>query len=487
MTRPTAAPTAPTPPSTTPSAGPAGAADGSAATDGGPLVLDVLGPTGAYRARNRQSVPDLTGAPAVELGLAPRLFVSRAMSALRAATPLPLDGRVAAIARAGELFATAELGGLTPEAYERAVSRIAGIPLPVVRTATRTLARRTADLYRGLRHARPAGAVGDWRDPLTRTGRAVWARRGEVLAVHAAGNHPGTHSMWPEALALGYRVAVRPSRREPLTPHRLVMALRAAGFPDDHVVLLPAEHEAAGAMLRAADLAYGSDEVIREFADDRSVLPLTPGRSKVLLTADDDWRCHLGTVVDSIAHHGGTGCVNATAVFVEGDPAPVAQALAERLGALPSLPPQDENAVLPVQSAASARILEKFVLGRAAGARPWLGGDGIADDLGDGSAVLRPAVFQLGRPDDPAAGTEVPFPCVWVCPWNREAWTAPLRDTLVLGAYTADERLIDALLHEPTISNLHIGDHPTHWTETGMPHDGYLADFLMRSKTVLRG
>lgn len=131
------------------------AADGSAATDGGPLVLDVLGPTGAYRARNRQSVPDLTGAPAVELGLAPRLFVSRAMNALRAATPLPLDGRVAAIARAGELFATAELGGLTPEAYERAVSRIAYIPLPVVRTATRTLARRTADLYRGLRHARP--------------------------------------------------------------------------------------------------------------------------------------------------------------------------------------------------------------------------------------------------------------------------------------------------------------------------------------------
>ncbi len=452
-----------------------------------PLPLDVLGPAGAYRARGRQPVTDVSGAPAAELGLAPKVFVSRAMKALRAATPLTVDERVAAIARAGELFATAELGGLTPETYEYTVSRVAGIPLTVVRAATRTLARRTAHLHRGLQFARPRGAVTDWRDPLTRTGRAVWARRGEVLAVHAAGNHPGTHSLWPEALALGYRVAVRPSRREPLTPHRLVLALRAAGFPDDHVVLLPTEHEPAETMLRAADLAYGSDEVVREYADDRGVLSLTPGRSKILLTAGVDWRAHLDTLVDSIAHHGGTGCVNATAVFVEGDPAPVAEALAERLAALPSLPPEDEKAQLPVQAARAARALERHVLGRATDARAWLGGDGIADELGDGSAVLRPAVFQLDRPDAPEAGTEVPFPCVWVAPWNREAGVAPLRDTLVMSAFTDDEGLTDALCDEPTISNLHLGNHPTHWTDTGMPHDGYLADFLMRSKAVLRG
>ncbi|MFF3767070.1 aldehyde dehydrogenase family protein [Streptomyces sp. NPDC001922] len=453
----------------------------------GALPLDVLGPSGVYRARNRQTVTDVAGRTTAELGVAPKLFVSRAMRALRAAVPLPVDARVAAIARAGELFATAELGGLTPEAYEHAVSRVAGLPVTVVRAATRTLAHRTAHLHRGLQFARPTGAVTDWRDPLTRTGRAVWARRGEVLAVHAAGNHPGTHSLWPEALALGYRVAVRPSRREPLTPHRLVLALRAAGFGDDHVMLLPTEHEPAEAMLRAADLAYGSDEIIREHAEDRRVLSLTPGRSKVLLTGDVDWRRHLDTLVDSIAHHGGTGCVNATAVFVEGDTAPVAEALAERLASLPSLPPEDDKARLPVQSARSARALESYVLGRAAGARAWLGGGGIADDLGDGSAVLRPAVFELDRPDAPEAGTEVPFPCVWVAPWNRAAGVAPLRDTLVMSAFTDDEELIDALCDEPTVSNLYVGDHPTHWTDTGMPHDGYLADFLMRSKTVLRG
>ena len=51
----------------------------------------------------------------------------------------------------------------------------------------------------------------------------------EVFAVHASGNSPGVHGLWLQALALGYRVAIRPSRREPFTGHRLISALRQAG------------------------------------------------------------------------------------------------------------------------------------------------------------------------------------------------------------------------------------------------------------------
>jgi acyl-CoA reductase-like NAD-dependent aldehyde dehydrogenase len=449
--------------------------------------IDVLGPSGAYRSRGRAVISDVSGQPAAELSLAPAVYVDRAMAALRRARPLPPDERVAAIVRAGRLFATDRINGLTVQEYEYLVSRVGGVPMQVVRAATRTALTRTAQLHHGLQHARPWGAVDDWRDPLTRTGRAVWTRRGEVFAVHAAGNHPGTHTLWPEALALGYRVAVRPSRREPFTPHRLVTALRMAGFGDDQVMLLPTDHAAAEALLRGADLAYGSDEVIRQYADDPWVLPLVPGRSKILLAADTDWREHLDTVVDSIAHHGGTGCVNATAVLVEGDPTPVAEAVAARLAVLPSLPPQDEKAVLPVQSAVSARALEKYVRDRAGDSRSQLGGNGFVEDLGDGSAVLRPVVHQLERADDPRVGTELPFPCVWVAPWTREDGVAALRDTLILGAYTEDERLIDDFLDEPTIANVYVGDHPTYWTDTGIPHDGYLAHFLMRTKGVIRG
>jgi hypothetical protein len=330
--------------------------------------------------------------------------------------------------------------------------------------------------------------VTDWRDPLTRDGRGILTRRGEVLTVLAAGNHPGPHSLWPEALALGYRVAIRPSRREPFTAHRLVTALRSGGFGNDEVVLLPTDHTQADEMLRGADLGmvYGGDDVIRKYGMDRTILLQGPGRSKILVTADVDWRDHLDTIVDSVAGHSGTGCVNATAILVEGDPAPLCEALAERFSALPVLPPDHPAAVLPVRLAADAHTVAEYVRRRAAGARAWLGPDTIVRELGDGSAVLRPALHQLDHADAPQLGVELPFPCVWVAPWRPEDGVSPLRDSLVLTALTQREALLDRLLGEPTIANLYTGDHPTHWMRPGVPHDGYLSEFLMRTKGVVR-
>ncbi|MEV6163384.1 aldehyde dehydrogenase family protein [Streptomyces sp. NPDC052052] len=455
---------------------------------GAPATLEALGPKGPYRARNRLTVTDVRGAPAAELSLVPALFVNRTLAALRNSTPLPPDERVAALRRAAERFATGTVAGRTVEEHERDVSRVGGVPLGVVRLATRAIATRLEAAWESAQQARPQGAADHWRDPRTRAGRAVWTRRGEVFAVNAAGNHPGTHSLWPEALALGYRVAVRPSRREPFTPHRLISALRAEGFGDDQVALLPTDHERADDLLREADLGmvYGGEDVVRRYRTDPTVLTQGPGRSKVLLTGDVDWRDHLDTVVDSIAHHGGTGCVNATAVYVEGDPAPLCEALAERLGALPALPPDDPKAVLPVQPGATARAIAAHLARRAEGTRAWRGADAVVAELGDGSAALRPAVHQVDRPDAPQTGIELPFPCVWVAPWTPEAGTKVLRDSLVLTVLTRQEELIDRLLDEPTISNVYVGDEPTHRIEPGLPHDGFLGEFLMRSKAVIR-
>jgi acyl-CoA reductase-like NAD-dependent aldehyde dehydrogenase len=452
------------------------------------LALDALGPAGAYHAHERQTITDVAGNPLAELSLVPSLFVTRAMAALHKADTLPVDERLAALAGAGEAHATGTVNGVSAGDHHFIVSRVSGMPISVVRSAAEAIARSAAQAYHSVQHARPDGAVNHWRDPLTRTGRAVWTRRGDVFAVHAPGNHPGVHSLWLEALALGYRVALRPSRRDPFTPHRLISALRAAGFGDDQVVLLPTDYDAADGILRGADLAmvYGGEDVMRKYAAHPTTLPQGPGRSKILLTADVDWRDHLDVIVASISDDGGRGCVNTTAVLVEGDTTPVAQAIAERLAAIPSLPPEDEHAVLPVLPVAEAQKLERYLLAKAAGTVPWLGGDGVVDELGDGSAVMRPAVHQLDRPDAEQAGVELSFPCVWVAPWTREAGLEPLKETLVLTAITSDTRLVDALVAEPTISNVYVGDHPTYWIEPGLPHDGYLAEFLMRTKAVIR-
>jgi acyl-CoA reductase-like NAD-dependent aldehyde dehydrogenase len=439
------------------------------------IELDALGHNGSYHAKKTMIVPDVAGTPFAELSLVPPLFVQRALKALRAARPT-----------AGELFETGTVNGLDPAAYDHAVSRVGGTPVSDVRRARSAVAHRVAHAYDSAQQARPAGAVNDWRDPAAREGTAVWVRRGDVFAVHAAGNHPGTHSLWPEALALGYRVAVRPSRREPFTPHRLVTALRTAGFGDDHVVLLPTDHDAAEAMLRGADLAmvYGGDDVIERYGNQPGVLPQGPGRSKILLTAGIDWRDHVDLIVDSVAGHGGTGCVNTTAVLVEGDPAPLAAAIAERLSALPSLPPEDDKAVLPVQPVEFGRRIEGYLTSKAEGSTAAL--DGVVDELGDGSAVLRPAVHLVDRCDAPQVGIELPFPCVWVAPWSADDGVAPLRDTLALTVCTDDDQLVDRLFDEPSISNIFQDDHPTHWITSGIPHDDYLAAFLMRSKAAIR-
>ncbi|MBH5335512.1 aldehyde dehydrogenase family protein [Streptomyces pactum] len=461
------------------------------------MRLDALGPGGPYRTRARLPLSDVSGRPMGELSLVPKLYVTRAMAALhRAATP-PLETRLAALARAGELFAAGTVEGMAAEEYLTTVSRLSGTPLANARVAVEAIRLSATGAYRSVQAARPVGAVNDWRDPAARSGTAVWVRRGDVFAVHAAGNHPAVHALWLEALALGYRVAVRPSRREPLTPYRLISALRAAGFGNDQVVLLPTDHDAAGELLRAADLSmvYGGQEVIDRFATDPRVLPNGPGRSKILITADSDWRDHLDTVVDSVARHGGTACVNATTVLVEGaDPAPLARALADRLAELPTLPPEDERAVLPVHPVEVARAMEKHLHAVAGGTRAWLGGSGtgpagggVVAELGDGSAVLRPAVHQLDSPRAPQAAVELPFPCVWVAPWSRADGIAALRDSLVLTAITRDEELLDALLDEVSVKNLYIGDHPTHWIAPGIPHDAYLGEFLMRTKAVIRG
>ncbi|MEU5979272.1 aldehyde dehydrogenase family protein [Streptomyces sp. NPDC047315] len=452
------------------------------------LPLDVLGPGGPYRSRRRETVRNLAGDPVAELSLAPSLYVTRAIKALRRAPAPPVEARAAAFARAARAFATEPVAGLTPQEYQHTVSAVTGIPISVVRDATGSLARAAELIHRSVENARPVGAVDSWRDPRARDGAAVWTRRGEVFAVHAAGNHPAVHEGWLDALALGYRVAVRPSRREPFTPHRLVTALREAGFGDEGVVLLPTDHDVAGDVLGHADfgMVYGGADVVAKYAGDPRVLPQGPGRSKVLITAETEWEPIVDTLVESISSGGGVGCVNATGVLVEGDPSPVAAAIAERLAALPSLPSTDERAVLPVQPVGLARRWDGLLRQRAAGTKAWLGGDGVVDDLGDGSAVLRPAVHQLDSPFAQQLGIELGFPCAWVAPWDRDAGIRPLRNTLVLTAVTTDADLIDALVAEPTIANVYVGDHPTPWMEHGLPHDGYLAEFLMRTKTVRR-
>jgi acyl-CoA reductase-like NAD-dependent aldehyde dehydrogenase len=452
------------------------------------LCIDALGPNGAYRTRNREPVKTTAGMQVGTLSIAPPLYVSRSISAQRSTRPLPWAQREAALAGAADAFTTAVIGGLDFDAYVRLASGVSGVPIAVTRAGARGVADAVGSAFDAVRAARPTGAAPDWRDERTREGAAVWSRRGDVFAVLASGNGPGVHALWPQALALGYRVAVRPSRREPLTAHRLVQALWQAGFRREDAVYLPTDHRGADEMIRAADLAmvYGSQDVVDKYANDPTVFVNGPGRAKILITAEQDWRDRLDLIADSVANLGGTACVNATAVLYEGDPAPLAHAIAERLSRIAPLPTEDERAMLPTQTIGAAKALAAHLATKAEGTTAVLGADQVLAVLSDRCAALRPAVHLLATPDPAKLNVELPFPCVWVAPWSRADGLDPLRHSLVVSAITADADLIDDLLAEPTIANVYCGHQPTYYTAAEMPHDGFLADFLMRNKGVVR-
>jgi hypothetical protein len=130
--------------------------------------------------------------------------------------------------------------------------------------------------------------------------------------------------------------------------------------------------------------------------------------------------------------------------------------------------------------------LADYLAVKAADTTAVLGADQVVADLGGGRAALRPAVHLLSRPSVEHLNIELAFPCVWIAPWSRSDGIEPLRNSLVLNAITGDDELFDTLFDEPTITNIYRGQHLTQFATPVMPHDGYLADFLMRNKAVIR-
>lgn len=449
-------------------------------------IVDAAGPSGDYTSIDKAEVTDVCGNMLAELSLAPIPYVNRTIATLRTSRRLPAEARISALRAAADQFRNGTIDGLDRDEYENLVARASGLPITTVREATDHIADVAETAYDRAQAARPHGAAADL-DSVPDTGGGVWVRRGTVFGVHAAGNHPGVHVHWLEAVALGYAVAVRPSRREPFTPRRLICALREAGFTAQ-LAFLPTDYDAADAIIRAVDLAmvYGGDDVMAKYAGNSTVLPQGPGRSKILITAGADWRDHVDLIVDSVGRGGGTACTNTSAVFVDGDAAALARAVGEKLVLLPSYAPERSEARLPVTTVSSARAMADHLRRIAAGSTPVLSADDVVDELGDGSAVLCPSVYLVTGPSSRAVQTELAFPCLWVSPWKPDDGIECLGDTLALTVIGADESLAEQLIASHALHNVYIGPHPTYWSAFGAPHDGYLGDFLMSTKAVTR-
>ncbi|MGL6234647.1 MAG: aldehyde dehydrogenase family protein [Segniliparus sp.] len=428
--------------------------------------------------RKRILVPDAAGDPALQLASVPGLVLVDWVESLRRTAALPEEELREVFLEAARVFEEHEILGDNLHAHELRVARLTGTPLSIVRECDRMISAKLRDVWRTVRLAAPAGCAGLEDEPLA---GAVWRRVGDVFAVNAAGNSPAVHASWLEALALGYRVVVRPSNRDPLTAFRLVTALRLAGLPNEHVVMAPGGHDIADVLVERSDCAmvYGGQAVVDKYRSRSDVLTQGPGRSKLVVAKDSDRRSGFAIALEGVLYHAGTACTSTTGILVEDDSPGFAAELAEALGQVEVAPPWHEEAVLPALPGDGAERLVSAVLNAADPdsvlLRPRVERIGT-----EGMAVVTPAVIKLSSPQDPLLGYEVPFPCAWVAPFDRRR-PEVLRDSLVVSLHTSDAALVRRVSALATVANVYCGK-PTSWSHPDVPHDAFLGEFIMRSK-----
>ncbi|PXA77080.1 aldehyde dehydrogenase family protein [Auritidibacter sp. NML100628] len=446
-------------------------------------VLPVLTHRGKRDTQAQQPIFGVDGTVLATTSQAPALLIAQAIAAQARAEQRPAGTNQSRFNAAADAFSNSTLGGITFEEHCRLVSAVSGHGPEVTRTATTAVARAIAQAPERADQARPRGSATDWTDVLAGAGSGVWARRGSTLGVVLAGNSPTIQNGWLQALALGYQVAVRPSRREPFTAYRTVLALRAAGFSETEAVYLPGNHDTGAEILRRCDLGfvYGGDDIVARYDSTPTVKVHGPGRTKTLVTAASNNAHALAQVADSVSALSGTGCINTSAVYVEGDHQAFAADLANELTARARRRALHDDHLGPRVPETTATIIAQHLERMAQRATPVIPLCEAISPHPEGGAVLGPAVFTVESADDQTLATELPFPCVVVAPWTRQDGHRPLRNSLIVNAIADDEELISALIADSTVRNVYTNTATI--ASTGlMPHEDYVGTFLMRNK-----
>ncbi|GAA3724245.1 aldehyde dehydrogenase family protein [Salinactinospora qingdaonensis] len=441
-----------------------------------PIICGETAPS-----RDRVQLDGVDGQPLADIGTAPRLLAQAAVTKMRSALD-PSVPSAEIFATAGQLFATAEVGGESPQEYRQRVSAATGAPIGVIDRASAGIATELGqtDLLNSSELPAPFAVPGF---------ETRWVPRGALLAAIVPNNHPEPNVSWVRSLSLGYSVAVKPGSRDPFTPRRLIRSLLDAGLPPEKVSLLPGGHEIGEHLLAQADLSlfYGGPDAVKRWRTNNEILVRGPGHSKALIDVPVTEEL-IGDLASWVAGDGGVRCNNISAVLTSQDHRELADRLAERLAALPTTAATDPTAVLPAIRTEDAEAMRAYLATLSEGAVDHSSPrypDGVVSQTASGTTVLRPLVLSTDDPTDQRLGTELPFPFVMVAPWREEHGSAPLGGSLVVNVLTSRDDLVERLVREPSVRKVVSGQLLPWASRPELPHDGSLAGFLMEPKAVV--
>jgi len=456
-----------------------------------------------YQSLARKPLVGYNGDVLGHMTVTPALLVHQdGPTGAQALEAMPMRALLDVFCRAAALMRSGSPDGWGPETHARAVCLTSGLPLAMVRAWTIGFLPDALERMDAVIESQ----IGVPVDVLDRGwygtgGRTVGlvprtARAGFVMP----GNHPATHISWLTALSAKIPVLVRPSALDVFTPYRLLMALAAAGLPAGAASFVPGGHELTEAIVAATgrSVVFGGEALRRRYAGVSHVQLHGPGRSKALVCADAATEDVVEPLTRMILDGGGRGCINASAVVVEG-PAVKARALAEavaaRLAAVPLRPPLDPEARLAsASSEAEAQACNEIIHAALGQGAVDLSGYGEASRIVrvDGAHILRPTVLLVLDPTAAIFGTELPFPFVVFAPSSARLQSLrACASSLAVVVFGGDgERDADTLptqiLRLPGVRKVYAGGALSTEFDPLEPHEGYILDFLLEKKAYRR-
>lgn len=310
-----------------------------------------------------------------------------------------------------------------------------------------------------------------------------------VLGAVLPSNSPGVHTLWLPVVPLQMGLVLKPGSSEPWTAYRVAAAFEKAGIPPEVISLYPGGHDVGGALLTTCrrSMIFGSQKTVDQYAGNPGVQVHGPGFSKIFLGDDcvDDWEQYIDMMVESVYINGGRSCINCSAIYASRHTKEIAQAIAEKIGPIEALPPDDPNAGL---AAFTTEGVGKAIVNMVQQDLDEAGVTDCTQEFGDRlveqerCSYIRPIVAHAQSPECAIASKEFMFPFVTVVECPQDKMIKAAGPTLVGSAITNDVKWIMDLTDATNIDRLNIGPIPTNRLNWLQPHEGNLIDFLFRSR-----
>jgi acyl-CoA reductase-like NAD-dependent aldehyde dehydrogenase len=441
-----------------------------------------------------------TGEPLAEVSRANGGLIERDMRHARRAREVLRDVPIAELSqrvkKAADLYVGAELplgdGTQTPDEFVRMQSATTGLPEHMCRfnmTKNHFVLNQMDKILDSLTRGLELNILSRGFGVEARGVPVSYQAQSPVLGMVLPSNSPGVHTLWLPIIPMQIGLVLKPGPQEPWTPYRMTQAFVQAGIPRQAIAIYPGLGDVGAAVLASCprSLIFGGSATVEQYRGNPRVQAHGPGFSKILLGDDqvDNWRKYLDMMVDSVFVNSGRGCINCSGIWVSRHARAIADAIAERIGPVEPLPPEDSKSALaaftvPGQADAIWADIEKDLA--APGVHDLTSRFGKRLVKKERCDYLRPTVVLCESPDAAIARKEYMFPFVTVVQCPQDRMIESIGPTLVCSAVTEDRKFQRALVDAIHIDRLNIGPIPTIQLNWLQPHEGNIVDFLFRAR-----